>query len=166
MKMMTLEEIASACPDSRRKIERAQLFLYWGQFLKGERSGPESDIDTRSLFITRFEDETAQTKGKGEHSLPSWRDHILATDATTKSETPWLKLATFGNKRTEKNCLRHDANVTAVTGIECDYDDEKISFEAAVEIMRKADVRCVLYTSASHTPEAPRWRVLVPFSKD
>jgi hypothetical protein len=35
MKMMTPEEIASACPDSRRKSERAQLFLYWGQFLKG-----------------------------------------------------------------------------------------------------------------------------------
>ena len=125
-----------------------------------------SDIDTRQQFITQFVDETAQKKGHGEHSLPSWRDHILATDAATKAETPWLKLAKFGTKRTAKNCLRHDANVTAVTGIECDYDDETISFEDAVEIMRKANVRCLLYTSASHTPEAPHWRILVPFSKD
>jgi hypothetical protein len=125
-----------------------------------------SDIDTRPLFITQFADKTAQRKGHGEHSLPSWRDHILATDAPTKTETPWLKLAKFGNKRTGKNCLRHDANVIAITGIEVDYDDEAISFEDAVEIMRKANVRCLLYTSASHSPEEPRWRILVPFSKD
>jgi hypothetical protein len=131
-----------------------------------QNNASASDIDTRTVFITLFKDKTAQTMGKAEHSLPALRDYILATSATTKKATPWLKLAKFGNKRTEKKCLRHDANVTTVSGIECDYDDETISFEAAVEIMRKANVRCLLYTSASHTPETPRWRVLVPFSKE
>jgi hypothetical protein len=125
-----------------------------------------TDIDTRALFITRFEDATAQTMTSGEQSLSVWRDHILATDAVTKDDTPWLKLARFGNKRTDKNCLRHDDNVTEISGIEVDYDDEVISFDDAIETMRKADVRCLLYTSASHTPEAPRWRVLVPLSKN
>jgi Primase C terminal 2 (PriCT-2) len=166
MKMMTAEQIASACPDSKWKIERARLFLYWGQFLKGEVSGPESDIGTRTLFVTRFEDETAQSMGGGSRSLPALCDHILATDAASKGATPWLKLAVFGNRRTKNNCLRHDANVTEISGIEVDYDDEKISFDDAIEIMRKADVRCLLYTSASHTPETPRWRVLVPLSKN
>jgi Primase C terminal 2 (PriCT-2) len=166
MKMMTLEQIASACPDLKWKIERAKLFQYWGQYLKGEISGPDSDIGTRNLFVTGFKDETAQTLRTGEPSLMALRDHILATDAPTKTETPWLKLAKFGSKRTENNCLRHDANVIEISGVECDYDDEMISFDDAVEIMRKANVRCLLYTSASHTPEAPRWRVLVPFSKD
>jgi hypothetical protein len=123
-----------------------------------------SNIDTRTVFITGFEDETAQRLRTGEPSLLALRDRILATDAATKDETPWLKLAKFGNKRTEKHCLRHDANVIEISGIECDYDDETISFEDAIETMRKANVRCLLYTSASHTPEAPRWRVLVPFS--
>jgi P4 family phage/plasmid primase-like protien len=129
-------------------------------------AAPPSDIDTRNVFVTRFEDETAQKMTKAELSLLALCSHILATDAATKEATPWLKLAKFGSKRTDKNCLRHDANVTALTGIEVDYDDEKISFEDAVEIMRRANVRCLLYTSASHKPEAPRWRILVPFSKD
>ena len=138
MKMMTLEQIASACPDLKWKIERAKLFQYWGQYLKGEISGPDSDIGTRNLFVTGFKDETAQTLRTGEPSLMALRDHILATDAPTKTETPWLKLAKFGSKRTENNCLRHDANVIEISGVECDYDDEMISFDDAVEIMRKA----------------------------
>jgi primase-like protein len=166
MKMMTLEEIVAQCPRLMRNIERARLYQYWGEYLCGERTDPESDIGTRTLFVTRFEDATAQSMTRSEQSLPALRDHILSTSAATKEKTPWLKLAKFGKKRTDKNCLRHDANVTAITGIEVDYDDEVISFDDAVATMRKAGVRCLLYTSASHTPETPRWRILAPLSQN
>jgi putative DNA primase/helicase len=126
----------------------------------------KTDIDTHTVWITRFEDETAQAMSKGEWSLPAWRDHILAENAKSKTATPWLKLATFGNVRTDKNCLRHDANVLEISGVECDYDDEVISFDEAVEVMCNAGVRCLLYTSASHSPEKPRWRILAPLSKN
>jgi hypothetical protein len=123
-------------------------------------------IDISTVFVTEFKDEKAQSMTGGDVSLPLLCDHILSTNAPTKEQTPWLKLAKFGNKRTDKNCLRNDANITACSGIEVDYDDEKISFDEAAETMRKAGVRCLLYTSASHKPKAPRWRIIVPFSKD
>jgi Primase C terminal 2 (PriCT-2)/D5 N terminal like len=126
----------------------------------------KADINTHAVWITRFEDETAQAMSKGEYSLPVWRDHILATTALSKEKTPWLKLATFGDKRSAKGSLRTNDNLIEITGVECDYDDEKISFDAAVEVMRGARVRCLLYTSASHSPEKPRWRVLAPLSKN
>jgi hypothetical protein len=125
-----------------------------------------SDINTRTVFITRFDDEKAQSKRGDAFTLPALCAHILETDAAKKETTPWLKLAMFGKKRSKKQCLRHDANVSMLSGIEVDYDGEIISFDDAVETMRKANVRCLLYTSASHKPEAPRWRILVPFSKD
>jgi hypothetical protein len=126
----------------------------------------KTDINTHTVWITRFEDETAQTKSKGERTLPEWRDHILATTATSKEKTPWLKLAIFGDKWSDAGCLRTNDNLLEITGIATDYDDEKISFDAALEVMRAAGVRCLLYTSASHTPETPRWRILAPLSKN
>jgi hypothetical protein len=166
MKMMTPEEITEQCPRLKRNIERARLMQYWGEYLCGERASPESDIDTRALFITIFKDEKANQKFRGEHSLTSWADHILTTNAKTKADTPWLKLAKFGNLKTKNNCLRHGANVQEITGIEVDYDGEQISFEQARDRIRDAGIRALLYTSASHTKEKPRWRILVPLSKD
>ncbi len=43
---------------------------------------------------------------------------------------PWLKLASFGDTKSEKNSLRHDVNVP-VNGIEADYDREQLAMEDA-----------------------------------
>jgi putative DNA primase/helicase len=126
----------------------------------------KTDINTHKVLITRFEDETAQAMSRGEHTLPDWCDHILAENAKSKGTTPWLKLATFSDARSDKGCLRTDINVSEITGVECDYDDEAISFDEAMEVMRSAGVRCLLYTSASHSLETPRWRILAPLSKN
>ena len=125
----------------------------------------KTDINIHKVWMTRFEDETAQTKRKGEHTLPKWRDHIFETTAVSKDKTPWLKLAAFGDDRSGAGCQRTNGNVTEITGVECDYDDEVVSFDEAVEAMRAAGVRCLLYTSASHSPKTPRWRILAPLSK-
>lgn len=82
-----------------------------------------------------------------------------------KTSCPWIKLATFGDDARQSGCLRHDANVMTVTGIEGDYDAGLMSIEYARDTLSMFDVRGVLYTSASHTPEKPRWRVLLPLSR-
>ncbi|MGH8319958.1 MAG: DUF3987 domain-containing protein [Steroidobacteraceae bacterium] len=85
-----------------------------------------------------------------------------------KDKLPLLKLARFGEtwtmKKGKKTSLRHDANVLAVTGTEGDYDGEMIPMSHAAEALSAAGVAAILYTSARHTPEAPRWRVIVALS--
>jgi len=86
--------------------------------------------------------------------------------AREKARLPLLKLARFGNVLTARGSLRHDANVTAVTGVEADYDDEATSFDDACQAVRRAGVAAILYTSPSHSEMRPRCRVLCPFTVD
>jgi hypothetical protein len=99
-------------------------------------------------------------------TLPELRGLILRTTADSKSRLPWLKLAMFGGKRTKLGSLRHNDNVTAISGLELDYDGEEISIEQGAKLLRRARLRSLLYTSPSHTEAKPRWRVLLPLSCD
>ncbi len=92
--------------------------------------------------------------------------HVMRAGAPTKADLPWLKLARFGDARSEKGSLRHDANVIAVTGVEIDYDGEVVGFEAACEWVRQKRVRALAYTSPSHSEDKPRWRILFPASTE
>lgn len=83
----------------------------------------------------------------------------------TKAACPWVKLATFGNVKTDKNCLRNNDNVVTISGVEGDYDGEVIQPEEGLARLERAGIRCMVYTSPSHKPEKPRWRVLAPCSK-
>jgi hypothetical protein len=101
-------------------------------------------------------------------TLPEWVREAETTYAPTKARLPWGKMARFGDTPSDGKgkSLRHNANVLAVSGIEADYDKGQISFDEAVEIARKGDVQCSIETSASHTPERPRWHVFAPFSEE
>ena len=92
--------------------------------------------------------------------------NMLANPPTypSKHYCPLIKLATFGTTRTAAKSLRHDGNVLTVTGIEGDYDAEQVPMAEAVARARAAGIAAVFYTSASHTPAAPRWRVVCPLS--
>ena len=126
-----------------------------------------SDIDTRTVRITFFPDEAAQSLRTADLTLPQLADRIAKQTAASKMELPWLKLAVFGNKRSEKNCLRTNANVVQITGIEIEHDAGEISFDTAIAAMRKARVRSLLYTSPSYVPATKeRWRILVPLSQN
>lgn len=83
---------------------------------------------------------------------------------STKADCPLIKLATFGDQRSSHGALRHDANVLAVSGVECDYDEGQLSAGSAALLLTLAGITAVVYTSPSHTPAAPRWRVLAPLS--
>ena len=119
----------------------------------------------KTFKVTFFPNQSAQSMDVQSMTLPKLRDRILKTTATSKDQLPWLKLAEFSNKRTDKNCLRHNGNVLAITGLEMDYDGEQITLPEAVAIAEKARLQALFYTSASYTDAAPKWRLVLPTSK-
>jgi hypothetical protein len=124
------------------------------------------DIDTRPVAVTFFRDEFAKKLDAKDMLLPDLRDLILKETASTKDQLPWLKLATFGDKRTAKGSLRHDDNVNSISGVELDYDGEVMAFDDAAAHVRNARLQALVYTSPSHTVTEPRWRILLPTSCD
>ena len=104
-----------------------------------------------AIRITFFPNQSAQSKTTGTLTLEQLRDKIQTTTAAEKGKLPWLKLAAFGNKRTELNCIRNNDNVVSITGVELDYDDKEMNVDDAIAIAEKAKLRALLYTSASYT---------------
>ncbi len=118
------------------------------------------------MTATFFRSHSASSKSEKALEPPDLVSRIKLQSASEKKKLPWLKLARFGSLRTNKNSLRSDANVLAITGVEADYDGEIVTFAKACEIARQAAILCVIYTSPSHTEDKPRWRVLCPTSKE
>ena len=107
------------------------------------------------VAVTFFSDKVATVKAEATLPLSALAARIQRATAQDKACLPWLKLATFGEKRSDKGSLRHDENVIAVSGIEADYDAGQIPFADAVEKLLKAGglgIRAIAYTSPSHTP--------------
>lgn len=83
-----------------------------------------------------------------------------------KQDCPLIKLATFGDLRSAKGSLRHSANILTVSGVELDYDSGVVSPRVAADLLELSGIEALIYTSPSHTPDAPRWRVLAPLSRE
>lgn len=126
---------------------------------------PTSPLD-RPIAITFFRDWKAQEKQEERLSLRRLMPRLAETTKDDKKHLPWLKLARFGDERTDKKSLRHNANVLGISGIEGDYDHETATVDEACAMLRAAGLAGVIYTSPSHTEDAPRWRVLCPLSRD
>lgn len=96
----------------------------------------------------------------------SWLDLVHETERPNeyngKAAMPLLKAATFGDQRSEEGSLRHTANMLAVYAVEGDYDGECVTIEEAAERLAQAGIEAALFTTPSHKPAAPRWRVLAP----
>jgi len=120
----------------------------------------------KPLAVTFFTDAAARTKREELYSLRSLATRINAITAARKTGLPWLKLARFGQLRTDKGSLRHDANVITISGIEADYDGGAMTVDEACELLNQQGLAAVVYTSPSHTEDAPRWRVLCPLSEE
>ena len=116
------------------------------------------------LRLTRFPDCRGLTKAEMDLSLHDLAAWIEGQTADTKDGLPWIKLATFGPTRTPKKSYRHNANVVTITGIEADYDAGQMTPDDARVALEKAGVAGLIYTTPSHTPDSPRWRVLAPLS--
>jgi putative DNA primase/helicase len=131
-------------------------------------SGPEATTDdttTAKVRVTVFRDVFATIKFTADRTLHEIRQRVLTKSGLSKHDLPLLKLAIFGDQPNDEDCLRYDQNVQKITGIELDYDDEKISFDDALSALRKLRISALLYTSPSHKPDAPHWRILAPTSR-
>lgn len=128
----------------------------------GDRLGPEPLMVT----VTEFPNVTPKTC---ERKSLSW-DELCArfADPKTYPEKRKCRLligALLGDKPTENGCIRHEANVQAYTVLFGDYDAGVLTIPDAATMLAGAGVEAMFYTSASHTAEQPRWRVVAPLSK-
>ncbi len=149
--------------------ETAELPIAEGDGPQDPANGSEaaSDIDTRKITVTFIKDQTGQHMHRADMTLPQLAAQIGNRTAASKMALPWLKLALFGNKRSDKNCLRTDINMLQISGLEGDHDSGELSFEEAVARIRRARIRALLYTSASHVSGVKeRWRIIVPLSQN
>ena len=117
------------------------------------------------LAVSMFADVKAQRIEPNHLSLRQLQDRLNSTTARDKAALPLVKLATFGDARTDKGSLRHDANLLRVSGVEGDYDTGAVSPQDAAERLRQAGIAAQIYTTPSHTAEVPRWRVLAPLAR-
>jgi hypothetical protein len=115
------------------------------------------------ITVTFFADHAARTKDQRDLSFGELFDLIETTTAPSKHELPWLKLAIFGDVQSVHGSFRNDANVRMLTGIEADYDGERMNVDEAIAALERANIAAFVYTSPSHAPDKPRWRVLCPF---
>ena len=118
------------------------------------------------LALTWFEDRKGLTARPIRLPWPRLVERLQEVPPQpVKDNSPLLKLATFGDIRTEKDCLRHDGNVLEVTGVEGDHDSGEVSLEKAVSLLERWNLKAAVLPSWSHTPEEPRWRVYAPLSR-
>lgn len=117
------------------------------------------------LAVSVFADVKAQRIEPNHLSLRQLQDRLNSTTARDKAALPLVKLATFGDVRSVHNSLRHDANLLRVSGVEGDYDAGAVSPQDAAERLSQAGIAALIYTTPSHTAEAPRWRVLAPLAR-
>jgi hypothetical protein len=126
------------------------------------------------IYFTRFDDVT----GERAKCVPlEWTELVRGLreqppQKASKAELPLLMLARIGDRRTERNSLRHVDNIEAVSGCEGDYDGSKVdptaprmSMTEAVARLEAAGIEALLYETPSSTDALPRWRVLCPFSE-
>ena len=93
---------------------------------------PSTAIDDHLIWVTTFKDEFASSLQHDLFTLPQIAAGIRTTTAKAKGELPLLKLQRFGDRRTDKNCLRHNANVLEISGIEGEHDKGTLSFTDAI----------------------------------
>jgi hypothetical protein len=120
----------------------------------------------RAISVTFFQTFAASDKREERYTLRGLATRIGTVTAASKGQLPWLKLARFGDVRTDKNSLRHDSNVIAISGIEVDYDLGVMTVDEACDRLENAGVAAMVYTSPSHTEDAQRWRILCPVSAE
>ena len=108
-------------------------------------------------------------KAKTEHADAPWVElvKLLANPPIhmSKALCPLLSLCEYGDTPSLAGVLRHADNVRRVYGIEVDYDGEEVTPEEGRARLQAAGLTALIYTSASYTEGAPRWRAILPLSE-
>jgi hypothetical protein len=97
------------------------------------------------------------------HNLAGWLKKLLP--APNKPARELVSGARFGSMKTDKGCYRHDANIREVHTLIGDHDAGLMLPEQAIEHLAKIGIDATVATTASHTPEHPRWHVYVPLGQ-
>jgi len=121
------------------------------------------------MRVTIFPDVRATSAESLDVSWDDFADRCMVGNVPvypSKQACPLIKLATIGDARTDAGCLRSEANIPSVSGVECDYDAGVMQPEEARDLLTMHGIQSLIYTSPSHTSAAPRWRVLAPLSAD
>jgi hypothetical protein len=121
----------------------------------------EASVSEGVFRLTGFPDKYAGRLIELEYSsLDELASEFQSTDASSKDELPWIKLAKVSGEPSEHGSLRYDDAIVELWGSECDYDGGAVSIEEAADKLSAAGIAALLYETASSTPEQPRWRVL------
>ena len=126
-------------------------------------------LQNHLITVTIFGNFAAKSMEIWDMTLPEIGQMILAENRKRKNMLPWLKMAEFGELRTAKGSLRHDANVKWINGVEVDHDSGRPIAEAIAQLAA-AGIRALVYTSPSHLLMGndgimqEKWRVLAPTS--
>ena len=81
--------------------------------------------------------------------------------ADDKQALPLVKLGRYAD---DSRAAAHD--LVAITGLEGDYDAGDVSPADAAALLNAAGIESVVVTTASHTHQAPRWRVFAPLAAE
>ena len=114
-----------------------------------------------SLALTHFPRFNVATGTRCTLTWPELVEWLQRPDlrAPSKVELPLIKLATFAGDH------RSDATLEAVYGIEGDYDGGTVEPAVAASQLGVAGICGLILTTPSHSPAAPRWRVLCQLSQ-
>lgn len=131
--------------------------------LLGDVHGLASALET-PLAFTVFSDLSGNIAERRQASLHDLERMVREARAKSKTALPLFKLATFGERLSDKGSLRHAGNLEAIYGIEGDHDAGTLSMDAAADRLASAGIAALLYATPSSTTEEPRWRVLAPLA--
>lgn len=132
---------------------------------KNNHAGTDNSGCDLPLAVSWFQNKFAARIEPNHLSLRQLKDRLSGTTARDKESLPLIKLGTFGDARTDKGSLRHDSNLLSVSGVEGDYDAGTVSPQKAAQLLRLAGIAALIYTTPSHSAEAPRWRVFSPLAR-
>lgn len=122
-----------------------------------------SNLD-KPIEWTQFFSVGASRQQRRRETLKQIAGLIRKAHAIDKKKLPWIKLGIFGDQPSDKGSLKTNENLHTVTGVEADYDGGIITAKQAAQLLKDANILGLVYTTPSNTDDAPRWRVLCPFS--
>jgi len=118
-----------------------------------------------NFALTLWPNLAARASTVEEMSVESFAALIRLTMRGQKESLPLFSAGHFGPMRSARGSLRTGANLQDVTCIVGDHDAGTMQPGEAARRLGAQGFRTLIYTTSSHTPETPRWRVLAPLSR-
>lgn len=119
------------------------------------------------LTFTLFSDLAAKSYTRHDTDMSGFvewlRDRL--PEYPTKAACPLVSLARYGDTRSARGSLRHDANIIETTGLVGDYDSGHMKPATATAVLEVNGIEGVIVTTPSHGVKGSRWRVFVPLSE-